>query len=78
MKADELRTLIRDSDRRPIRICMDDGRSYSVSHPDFAFVTDGALILGSGPGHNLGGVGFVICYFEHISRIEQLKKAKAA
>jgi hypothetical protein len=42
-------------------------------------VADGALILANGPGHDLGGPGFIICYFEHISRIEQLKrKAKAA
>jgi hypothetical protein len=30
---------------------MDDGRAYTVNHPDFAMVADGAVILGSGPGH---------------------------
>ena len=79
MKADELRAMIRQSDRKPFRVCVDDGRTYVVSHPDFAFVTEGALILANGPGHDLGGPGFIICYFEHISRVEQLKrKAKAA
>ena len=40
---------------------------------DFAMVADGAVILGSGPGHELGGPSFVICYFEHITRVELLK-----
>jgi len=78
MKAAELRAMIRESDRKPFRVCVDDGKTYVISHPDFAFVADGALILANGPGHDLGGSGFVICYFEHISRVEQVKKAKAA
>lgn len=79
MKANELRVMIRDSSRKPIRICVDDGKTYVVSHPDYAFVADGALILANSPGHDLGGAGFVICYFEHIARVEQMKgKARAA
>jgi hypothetical protein len=73
MKQDELRLLVRESDTKPFRLCMDDGRTYTVNHPDFAMVADGALILGSGPGHELRGPSFVICYFEHISRVELLK-----
>lgn len=73
MKQDELRRMVRESDAKPFRICMDDRRTYTVNHPDFAMVADGAVILGSGPGHELGGATFVICYFEHISRIELLK-----
>ena len=74
MKEAELRALIREASLKPVRVCMDDGKSYKISHPDFGMVADGALILGSGPGHDLGGASFVVCYFEHISRIEQLKK----
>ncbi|MGA2030329.1 MAG: hypothetical protein ABSG87_09690 [Verrucomicrobiota bacterium] len=79
MKAAELRALIHDSNFRPVRVCMDDGKAYTISHPDFGMVADGALIIGSGPGHELNGASFVICYFEHIARVEQLKgKSKAA
>jgi hypothetical protein len=67
----ELRALIRDSALKPIRVCMDDGRNYTISHPDFGMVAEGALIIGSGPGHDLHGANFVVCYFEHISRIER-------
>ncbi len=78
-KKHELRALIRDSSHKPVRICMDDGRSYTISHPDFGMVADDAVVIGSGPGHNLGGLSFVICYFDHISRVELLKgKTKAA
>jgi hypothetical protein len=73
MKADELRVMIRNADKRPFRVCMDDGRTYTVSHPDFAMAGDDAIVLGSGPGHELGGPGFVICYFEHVSQVELLK-----
>jgi hypothetical protein len=80
MKEKELRTLIRESNFKPVRLCMDDGKKYTISHPDFGFVADGAVIISNGPGHEIDGAGFVICYFEHISRVEQLKahKSKAA
>lgn len=73
MKTEEIRLLVRQSDRKPFRVCMDDGRSYTVSHPDFAMVGADALMLASGPGHELGGLGWVICYFDHVSRVELLK-----
>lgn len=74
MKQEDLRAMVRESDSKPFKICMDDGRSYVVNHPDFAMVADGAVIIGSGPGRELGGATFVICYFEHVSRVELLKQ----
>jgi hypothetical protein len=42
-------------------------------------VANGAIILGSGPRHDLGESNFVICYFDHIARVELLKsKSRAA
>lgn len=73
MKQEELRAMIRASDTKPFRICMNDGRSYVVNHPDFAMVADGAVMVGGRPGRELGGAAFVICYFEHVSRVESLK-----
>ncbi len=55
---------------------MDDGKSYTVTHPDFALAAPDALLLVSGPGHSFNA-SFVICGFEHISRVEVLDKAKA-
>ena len=79
MKTEELRALIRQSHHKPVRICMDDGRSFTVSHPDYALVADTGIILASGPGHDLGNVSYTVLYFEHITRIEELKpKRKAA
>jgi hypothetical protein len=45
MKEDRLRTLVRESDQKPVRIFMDDGRSYTISHPDFGMVASGASSL---------------------------------
>ncbi len=73
MKREDLRSMVREAHHKPFRVCMDDNRAYTVNHPDFAMVADGALILASGPGHELGGASFIICYFEHISRVELLK-----
>jgi hypothetical protein len=78
MKAAELRALIRQSAQRPLRICMDDGRTYTISHPDYALVAESALLLVSGPGHELGDADFVVCYFDHLARVEHLKTKKAA
>ena len=79
-KESELRALIRQSHLQPIRIHLDDGKNYTISHPDFALVANGALVLASGPGLELeGGARFMICYFEHITRVEVMKrKSKAA
>jgi len=77
-KASELRALIRESDLQPIRIHLDNGRAYTISHPDFALVADGALVLASGPGHELGDARLVICYFEHIMLVQILKKRSKA
>jgi hypothetical protein len=78
-KEAELRALVRELHQQPIRIHLDDGKVYTVSHPDFALVADGALVLAHGPGLDLGGARLVICYFDHITRVEILKrKAKAS
>ena len=78
-KESELRALVRESHLQPIRIHLDDGRVYTISHPDFALVADGALVLANGPDHDLGGARLVICYFEHITRVEVLRsKTRAA
>ena len=78
MKTEELRALLRQSHRQPVRICMDDGRAFTVSHPDYALVADTGVILASGPGHDLGNVSFAVLYFEHITRIEELKSRRKA
>ena len=70
--------IIRQSHQKPFRICMDDGQSFVVSHPDFAIVADGAIILVSVPGHDLGNVSYRACYFEHITRVEELKSTPKA
>ena len=76
MKQNELRELIHGAPQRPVRICMDDGKSYTITHPDFALAAPDAVVLVSGPGHAFGA-SFVICGFEHISRVEVLDKSKA-
>lgn len=76
MKQNELREMIHNSIQRPVRICMDDGRTFKVSHPDFAMATPEAIVLGSGPGHDFGA-NFVICWFDHISRVEVSDKPKS-
>jgi hypothetical protein len=76
VKQSELRELIHNSNKRPIRICMDDGKSYVVSHPDFALAAPNSVLLVSGPGHSFGA-SFIICGFEHISRVEVEDKPKS-
>ena len=55
MKQDELRLLVRESDTKPFRLCMDDGRTNTVNHPDFAMVAEGTVVIGSGPATNCAG-----------------------
>jgi hypothetical protein len=76
MKQSELRDLIHGAPQRPVRICMDDGKRYTITHPDFALAAPDAVVLVSVPGHAFGA-SYVICGFEHISRVEVLDKSKA-
>jgi hypothetical protein len=69
MTQEEMKGFIRRVSEQPIRVRLDDGASYVVSHPDFAFTTEGSLILASGPGHELGAE-FVVCPYAHIARVE--------
>lgn len=79
MKQEELRVLVRNSHQNPFHMCMNDGKNYTISHPDFAAIADDALLISNGPGQELGNVSFVICYYDQITRIERLKgNAKAA
>jgi hypothetical protein len=78
MNANELRQMIRRSDTHPFRVRMDDGSSYKVTHPDFAFVAPDTLIIAASPNQDLEGLGFVLCLLSHVSRLEFLKpKSKA-
>ena len=54
---------------------MDDGKTYVVSHLDFALVAPQTIVLSSRPGHQFG-VNFVFCWFDHISRVEVSDKRK--
>ena len=78
LKQDELRTLIRQSHLQPVRIFMDDGKNFTIKHPDFAIVSDIALLLVHGPGIDLHDSHFAICYFDHITRIETPRKKNKA
>lgn len=73
MTQEEMKGLVRRAGEQPIKIRLDDGASYVVHHPDFAFTTEGSLILASGPGHDLG-VEFVVCPYSHIARVEITKR----
>lgn len=77
LNQESLRELIHECHRRPLRVCIDDGRTYLVRHPDFALAGRDALMLASGPGNEFGAP-FVICGFEHIARVEVLGPADAA
>ena len=69
----EMRNFIRNSAQQPFRVCLADGVSYKVSHPDFAAVSPDSLLLIAGPGHELSAE-FIICPLDHIIRVEVLKK----
>jgi hypothetical protein len=76
MNQSALRKMIQNSIQRHVRICMDDGAKYEVSHPDFAMITPDAVVLAAGSGHDLGGLSFVICWLDNISRVEVREKPR--
>jgi hypothetical protein len=78
LKPDEIREMIRNADKRPFAVRMEDGATYKITHPDFARCTADTLIIAASPDQDLGGRDFVLCYLEHDSRLEFLKKKARA
>ena len=74
MSEEQLKTFISNAHVQPVRVCMDDGRSFTISHPDFAFVANDWLILASGPKQNLGNDGLALVPFSLISGVNIAKK----
>ena len=70
--------MIRNADTRPFVVCMDDGTTYKVTHPDFALLAPDTLIIAASPDQDLGGRDFVLCLLEQVSRLEFLKKKAKA
>lgn len=77
MTQEEMKGLVRRAADQPIKIRLDDGASYVLQHPDFAFTTEGSLILANGPGNELGAE-FVVCPYNHIARVEITKRRSKA
>ncbi|MCH7527099.1 MAG: hypothetical protein IID39_06665 [Planctomycetes bacterium] len=63
-------------DRRPFeafRICMSDGETFDVSHPDLCIVARSTIYVGvPDPKRRLVAVRVVHCALIHITRIEPL------
>ena len=78
MSEEQLKTFISNAHVQPVRVCMNDGRSFTISHPDFAFVANDWLILASGPKQNLGNDGLALLPFSHISGVNIAKKKTKA
>ena len=54
---------------------MDDGKVYKITHSHFALAAPDAIVLVSGPGHDVDA-SFVICRLEHLARVEVLNGSK--
>ena len=78
MKPSEIRQMIRNADKRPFVVRMNDGATYKVTHPDFAIVGPDTLVIGASPDEDLGGRSFVFCDLENVSRLQFLKKKAKA
>lgn len=79
MSEEQLKTFISNARVQPARVCVDDGRSFTISHPDFAFVANDWLILASGPKQHFGNDGLALLPFSHISGVHPAKeKSKVA
>ncbi len=61
---------------RPIRICLSDGASYDVRHPELALVTQTEVAIALGPGKGEVPERMVYCDPLHITRIEPLDGTK--
>jgi hypothetical protein len=78
LKPGELREIIRNADKQPFVVHMDNGATYKVTHPDFARLAADTLIIAASPDQDLGGRDFVLCLLENVSRLDFLKKKPKA
>jgi hypothetical protein len=78
MRADELLELVRKRPFVPLRICVTDGKSYEIRHPDQIIVLRGRIDIGVGSDRETGAAERV----EHVSllhvvRVEELASSSA-
>ena len=70
MDSKELHSLLRKQPFQPIRLCLSDGKSYDIVHPDFVYVDRSTLHLGIlGPA----GVEEPAEFTEHIALLHVVR-----
>ncbi len=62
---------------QPIRVCLSDGSSYEVTHPELALVTRTEVAIAIRPAAGKLPDHMVYCDPLHITRIEPLNGAKS-
>ena len=73
MTADTFREIRRRALFEPFRVVMSSGESYSVMHPEMAFVTARALILALPDSLVPEGERLAFCSYLHIAQVETLR-----
>jgi hypothetical protein len=73
MRAEEFKQLLKRSPFVPLRVCMTDGKSYDIRHPDNIIVLHQRIDIGVGAGTTTGVADRVeYCLLLHVVRVEEL------
>jgi len=73
MTADTFREILRRTPFEPFRVVMSSGESYTVMHPEMAFVTAKALILALPDSAAPEGERLAFCSYLYIAHVETLR-----
>lgn len=77
MRLEELANRLRQSPFEPFELCMSDGASYPITHPDQVLVTPRTVHVGIRNGARAPVVQeIVICDLGHVTRLTPLAKRR--
>ncbi len=76
MNSNQILEHLRREPFQPIRICMSDGSSYEVRHPEMALVTRREVVIALPPQEAKLPERSVFCDPLHVTRIELIDRTK--
>ena len=75
MRPDDFRALLQVAPFRPLRVTLTDGRTYDITHPEFAMVGRSVVVIGTGAPADRIADRMTTVSLLHIMQVEPIESA---
>ena len=77
MRPDEFRALLQSAPFRPLRVTLTDGRTYDITHPEFAMLGRSVVVIGIGDSADRIADRMVTVSLLHVMQVEPIETVAA-